>query len=89
MDFAVIGASALDRDGDLLDFDLQEVRVSQTLIRRARQTYLVCDASKFQRKAPVRIVSLRDIDILFTDRPLGPDLAALCFEWGTSVRVAE
>ena len=33
-----IGASALDADGDLLDFDLQEVRVSQALIRRARQT---------------------------------------------------
>jgi DeoR family transcriptional regulator, glycerol-3-phosphate regulon repressor len=88
VDFAIIGASALDSDGDLLDFDLQEVRVSQTLIRRARQTYLVCDASKFQRKAPVRIVSLRDINMLFTDLPLAPDLAALCSEWGTSVTVA-
>jgi DeoR family glycerol-3-phosphate regulon repressor len=88
VDFAVIGASALDEDGDLLDFDLQEVRVSQTLIRRARQTYLVCDASKFQRKAPVRIVSLRDIDRLFTDRPLAPALAALCADWGTGVTVA-
>jgi DeoR family glycerol-3-phosphate regulon repressor len=89
VDFAIIGASALDQDGDLLDFDLQEVRVSQTLIRRARQTFLVCDASKFQRKAPVRIVSLRDIDILFTDLPLAPDLATLCSDWATEVRVAE
>ena len=88
VDFAIIGASALDDDGDLLDFDLQEVRVSQTLIRRARQTFLVCDASKFTRKAPVRIVSLRDIDRLFTDQPLAPPLAALCSEWGTGVTVA-
>jgi hypothetical protein len=28
VDYAVIGTSALDRDGDLLDFDLAEVRVS-------------------------------------------------------------
>jgi DeoR family glycerol-3-phosphate regulon repressor len=89
VDFAVIGASALDQDGDLLDFDLQEVRVSQTLIRRARQTFLVCDASKFDRKAPVRIASLRDIVRLFTDRPLAPALAALCAEWGTGVTVAD
>lgn len=88
VDFAIIGASALDLDGDLLDFDLQEVRVSQTLIRRARQTCLVCDASKFQRKAPVRIASLKDIDGLFTDAPLAPSLAALCQEWGTVVTVA-
>jgi DeoR family glycerol-3-phosphate regulon repressor len=85
VDFAIIGASALDQDGDLLDFDLQEVRVSQTLIRRARQTFLVCDASKFQRKAPVRIASLRDIGVLFTDLPLAPDLAGLCAQWGTEV----
>jgi DeoR family glycerol-3-phosphate regulon repressor len=88
VDFAVIGASALDEDGDLLDFDLQEVRVSQTLIRRARQTFLVCDASKFARKAPVRIASLRDLDRLFTDRPLADPLAAQCAEWGTEVTVA-
>lgn len=87
VDFAIIGASALDLDGDLLDFDLQEVRVSQALTRRARRTFLVCDASKFQRSAPVRIVSLRDIDTLFTDRPLAEPLAALCQGWETRVVV--
>ncbi|MCA3487861.1 MAG: DeoR/GlpR transcriptional regulator [Rhodobacter sp.] len=88
VDFAVIGASALDADGDLLDFDLQEVRVSQALIRRARRTFLVADASKFQRSAPVRIVSLRDIDTLYTDKPLSPELAAQCREWETAVALS-
>lgn len=88
VDFAIIGASALDADGDLLDFDLQEVRVSQALIRRARRTFLVADASKFQRSAPVRIVSLRDIDTLYTDKPLSPELAAQCREWQTEVALS-
>jgi DeoR family glycerol-3-phosphate regulon repressor len=88
VDFAIIGASALDADGDLLDFDLQEVRVSQALIRRARRTFLVADASKFQRSAPVRIVSLREIDALYTDRPLSADLTAQCREWGTEVALS-
>ena len=52
VDFAIIGASALDADGDLLDFDLQEVRVSKALIRRARRTFLVADASKFAALRP-------------------------------------
>lgn len=89
VDFAVIGASALDADGDLLDFDLQEVRVSQALIRRARQTYLVADASKFARSAPVRIASLREIDAFFTDQPLPPALAEQCREWETEVSLAD
>ena len=88
VDFAIIGASALDADGDLLDFDLQEVRVSQALIRRARRTFLVADASKFQRSAPVRIVSLRDIDALYTDKPLPAALTAQCREWETEVALS-
>ena len=89
VDFAIIGASALDADGDLLDFDLQEVRVSKALIRRARRTFLVADASKFQRSAPVRIASLREIDAFFTDQPLSPPLADQCREWETEVSLAD
>ncbi|MGH1457278.1 MAG: DeoR/GlpR family DNA-binding transcription regulator [Paracoccaceae bacterium] len=86
-DFAVIGCSALDGEGDLLDFDIQEVGVSQTIIRQARKTCLVSDASKFQRSAPARIASLSEIDSFFTDRPLPGDLAQRCAEWGTHVEI--
>ncbi|MCU0911051.1 MAG: DeoR/GlpR family DNA-binding transcription regulator [Rhodobacteraceae bacterium] len=88
MDHAVIGTSALDLDGDLLDFDAQEVRVSRAIIRQARKVFLVADASKLTRAAPVRIASLSEIDALFTDRPLPESLAARCAEWGTEVRLA-
>ena len=84
-DFAVIGCSALDGDGDLLDFDFQEVKVSQTIIRQARKTFLVADHSKFQRHAPARIASLKDIDTFFTDRAIGSGLVAKCREWQTNV----
>lgn len=86
-DLAVIGCSALDQDGDLLDFDLSEVGVSQTILEQSRKTFLVADHSKFRRTAPVRIGSLRAIDTFFTDAPLAPDLAALCSDWNTGVEV--
>ncbi len=86
-DYAVIGCSALDPDGDLLDFDFQEVHVSQTIIAQARRTLLVADHSKFQRLAPARITSLAKIDGFYTDQPLTPDLAAKCAEWGTGLIV--
>ena len=63
--------------------------MSKALIRRARRTFLVADASKFQRSAPVRIASLREIDSFFTDAPLAGELAAQCAEWGTEVSLAE
>ena len=86
-DFAVIGCSALDADGDLLDFDFQEVHVSQTIIAQARRAFLVADHSKFQRSAPARIASLARVSRFFTDRPLPAPLAARCRQWGTQVVV--
>ncbi len=84
-DLAVIGCSALDDEGDLLDFDIQEVGVSQSIIRQSRRTLLVADHSKFQRTAPARIASLREIDSFYTDRPLPEALAKACAEWKTRV----
>ncbi|MCV2868651.1 DeoR/GlpR family DNA-binding transcription regulator [Defluviimonas sp. WL0002] len=87
-DLAVIGCSALDQDGDLLDFDVHEVGVSQTIIRQSRRTFLVADNSKFRRSAPARITSLSEIDTFFTDKPLDYQLQARCDEWNTKVVVA-
>jgi DeoR family transcriptional regulator, glycerol-3-phosphate regulon repressor len=89
VDYAVIGVSALDRDGDLLDFDLAEVRVSKAIIHQSREVHLVCDHSKLDRSAPARLASLAEITRMFTDRPLPADLARKCEGWGTVVQVAE
>lgn len=88
VDYAVIGASALDQDGDLLDFDLAEVRVSKAIIRQARKVFLVCDHSKLDRSAPARLASLSEVTTVFTDQALPPELARKCAEWGTGVVVA-
>ena len=87
-DLAVIGCSALDRDGDLLDFDVQEVGVSQTIIQQSRRTFLVADASKFKRTAPARIASLAAVEAFFTDAPVPDSVRIGCAEWETEVVVA-
>ncbi len=88
-DYAVIGCSALDEEGDILDFDIQEVGVSQTIIRQSRKIILVADHTKFQRHAPARIGSLAEVDLFITDRPLPAPLTSACKNWGTEVIVAE
>jgi len=88
-DYAVIGCSALDLDGDLLDFDVQEVGVSRSIIRQSRKVFLVADHSKFARSAPARITSLADMDAFFTDRALTAELDTRCREWGVRVHVCQ
>ena len=67
-DIAVIGCSALDAGGDLLDFDLAEVAASRMIVAQSRQVRLVADHTKFRRKAPVRVASPSDISDVFTDK---------------------
>lgn len=77
VDYALIGASAIESDGTFLDFDIDEVRVSQTIIAQAREVILTLDSSKLGRPAPVRIGGLDDIDYLVTDE-LDEVLEAAC-----------
>jgi DeoR family glycerol-3-phosphate regulon repressor len=78
VDTAIIGTSAIDADGTLLDFDIREVQVSRAIIENARRVILLADSSKFSRNAPVRVAHLADIDILVTDRLPSAGLAKLC-----------
>jgi DeoR family glycerol-3-phosphate regulon repressor len=88
VDYAVIGASAIEEDGAILDYDHREVRVSQAIIRNARQVLLVCDSMKFARSAPVRIAHLSQIDVFVTDAPLPPSLAQIAREHDIQVEIA-
>lgn len=88
-DIAIIGCSAIDLDGDMLDFDLAEVEISRALLARSRKIMLVADNSKFQRKAPVRVGALRDLDVVFTDAPPPGDLTAACRDWATELRICK
>lgn len=87
-DIAVIGCSALDEEGDILDFDIQEVGVSRAVLRQARKTMLVADCSKFRRSAPARIASLSELDMFLTDAPPPAALRDACRQWGTELVVA-
>lgn len=87
VDFAVIGASAIDLNGDLLDFDPEEVRVSQQVIKSARSAILVADNSKFTRKAPVKIASLAQMDHFVTDKVTSEALINQCSDWETRIQM--
>jgi DeoR family glycerol-3-phosphate regulon repressor len=89
VDFAVVGSSAIDDEGTLLDFDYREVRVSQAILEKARTKILVADSTKFDRRAPVQIGRFQDIDILVTDAPVPERMADAVRDSGLEVIVAD
>ncbi|MGE0282170.1 MAG: DeoR/GlpR family DNA-binding transcription regulator [Rhizobiaceae bacterium] len=87
VDYAVVGASAIDHDGALLDFDFREVKVAQAIVANARHVILVSDSTKFERTAPVRIGHLSQVNTFITDRCDVPAIQKICQE--SEVRLIE
>jgi len=78
LDYAIIGCSAIDSDGDFFDFDLREVRVTRAIIKHARSVILVTDSMKFERRAPILIGNLSSIETLVTDDGIPGEIIKLC-----------
>lgn len=78
VDVAIVGASAIDADGTLLDYDVNEVEVARAIIANARSVILASDSGKLTRSAPVRIASISEVDHFVTDRIDDSNFRGLC-----------
>lgn len=87
-DYAVIGVSALDQDGSLLDYDLQEVHVAQAIIRNSRNVILVADLMKLGRNAPIRIGHISQIDTFVTDGTPTSEFQDVCNKNDVKIEIA-
>ncbi len=77
LDFGIIGISGIDEQGNLLDFDYQEVRIAQAIMANSRHVFLAADHTKFGRNAMVRLGTLDQVSALFTNEPPAPALQKL------------
>ncbi len=88
MDIGIVGISGIDEDGDLLDFDHQEVKTARTILKNSRKAILVADQHKFGRRAMNRMGHLSDLDVLVTDSALSEPFATICETSNIDVHIA-
>ncbi len=89
VDTAIIGASSLDPDGAVLDFDQREVMVARALLNAARQKILVADVSKFDATAPHKICTATDLDVIILNAPPPAPFAAQIENSQTKLIIAD
>jgi DeoR family transcriptional regulator, glycerol-3-phosphate regulon repressor len=89
VDHAVMGVSAIDEDGALLDFDVREVRAAQAIMKHSRSVILVSDSMKFSRSAPVRIGHISQVDVFVTDQEPPEAILDLCRHNSVRVEIVE
>ena len=88
LDYAIIGCSAIDDTGEFCDYDLREVRVTQSIIRHARSVIMVTDSMKLERSASVIAGNLADIDMLVIDDGISGTFIELCRQNDVQVKIA-
>ena len=88
LDYAVVGVSAIDNDGSLMDFDYEEVLVSKAIFEHCRKLILVADNFKFDRTAPMLIGNISEIDILVTNIQPSPEIINICNNNNVEIIVA-
>ncbi|EJZ62299.1 glpR transcriptional repressor [Shigella flexneri 1485-80] len=76
-DYLITSIGAIEHDGTLLEFDLNEALVARTMIKHARNTLLVADHTKFAASAAVSIGNARNVRA-FLLMPRLPILSASC-----------
>ena len=85
IDYAIVGISAIDEEGTLLDFDHEELLVSKAIYEQSRKIILIADANKFDRKAPYVAGNLSDVDIFVTDLKPSKNILKICKKNNVSV----
>lgn len=89
VDFAIIGAAAIDNDGALLDHDLHEAQVATAIMETARHVILTADHGKFARKAPICIGQLSRVHSLVTDKPPSDAITTICRDNSVTIHCEE
>ncbi|MEL6204870.1 MAG: DeoR/GlpR family DNA-binding transcription regulator [Pseudomonadota bacterium] len=67
LDYAMIGCSAIDDAGRVMDFDLAKIAVKRAAMRAATTSVLLATRSKFNRSALATIAALDAFDAVVTE----------------------
>jgi DeoR family glycerol-3-phosphate regulon repressor len=88
-DLALVGASAVEPDGSLMEYDTGAMMVARTAIARARSAILAVDATKFRHSAPLRIGPITLVSGLVTDATPPASVAGAMRHAGVALHLAD
>ena len=84
-DTTFIGAGAIDINHGLMDLTTDAVKKKQAMINASREVIVLCDHTKFESIAFVRITKLSEIDRIITGKEINPSTYKYLKENGIDV----
>ncbi|RKF20892.1 DeoR/GlpR transcriptional regulator [Alginatibacterium sediminis] len=88
-DYLITSTASIDVDGTLLEYDLNESLITQTVMKSARHVMIAMDSSKFVPKGSIEMGHIGETDYLFTDTSLPEELAEAMMKTDTKLVICE
>ena len=82
LDIAVFSCGALSPEGEVMDYNPEEIRARRAIAACARRTVLILDSTKIGRPAPLRHGALWDYSTVVHGGTLPEDVVARCAQAG-------
>lgn len=73
-DYLISSAGSMDQDGTLLEYDLNETAVAQSVMSSARNVLVALDSTKFVPKGSIELGNIQDATVFFTDEEPPKDI---------------
>lgn len=73
-DYMITSAGSMDLDGTLLEYDLNETAVAQSVMSSARNVFVALDSTKFVPKGSIELGNIKDATVFFTDEEPPADI---------------
>ncbi|CCN86016.1 DeoR/GlpR family DNA-binding transcription regulator [Vibrio nigripulchritudo] len=88
-DCAIVSASGLDGNANLLDFDVEKVEVKKAMMAASSYRILLLDSSKFTKRGAVCVGNVSHFDVCVTDRLPSRDYQTLFAGLNTELKVCK
>ncbi len=85
--YSFISIGAIDAEAGVMDYQLDEAQIARAVLKQGQTSYIVTDASKFDRRALVQVCGFDGFDGLITDATPTPEIAGQLNESGVAIEV--
>ncbi len=73
-DLCFFSAMCIDKNGNCYDISDEENEVRRIMIKNSKQSVLLCDSSKFGFATTFKLCSLKNVDVLITDKEFSSEV---------------
>lgn len=86
-DYLITSAGSIDGDGTLLEYDLNESAITQSVMKSSRNIFIALDSTKFVPQGSIELCNVKEATVFFSDEEPPEDVRSALDENNIRVEI--